>query len=142
VPTQELAHRSVARERLQDLELKLEGVPHQIATAMSIDRRHQAILFFGQARQRLTSIRHDARGLRTRTSGARATRSTAWCRSCAIDFEDIDRATSRTLQRLFESRTRVEVHRRIRGAGSDRQDLATEMHKTRLLTDITKLDKL
>jgi uncharacterized protein YaaN involved in tellurite resistance len=131
VPTRELAEsiEALASELTQDLELKLEGAAAtQIATAMSeIDLSDtKSILFFGtKAQQQLTSISdmmlEDVRTKDIGPAGDALNRMVQKLRE--LDFEDVDE---------YEG-----VRDQIDQITTD-----LELHKTRLLTDITKLDKL
>ena len=155
VPTRELAQsiESLASELTQDLELRLEGdTATQIATAMSeIDLSDtKSILFFGtKAQQQLTTISDMMlEEVRTKDIGPAGDALNSMVQKLReLDFEDLDpNDKPNWLQRLFGIKNAVaEVPRPVRGrARSDRQDHRpiSSMHKTRLLTDITKLDKL
>jgi uncharacterized protein YaaN involved in tellurite resistance len=104
VPTAKLAHsiESLASELTQDLELKLEGdAATQVATAMSeIDMSDtKSILFFGtKAQQQLTSISDMMlEEVRTKDIGPAGDALNSMVQKLReLDFEDIDRATSRT----------------------------------------------
>ena len=154
VPTQELAHslEALASELTQDLQLKLEGdAATQIATAMSeIDLSDtKSILFFGtKAQQQLTSISdmmlEDVRTKDIGPAGDALNRMVQKLRE--LDFEDIDpRDKPNWLQRLFGLKNQVLKYIDEYEGVRDQIDKITtdlELHKTRLLTDITKLDKL
>ena len=154
VPTQELAQRieALASELTQDLELKLEGdAATQIATAMSeIDLSDtKSILFFGtKAQQQLTSISdmmlEDVRTKDIGPAGDALNRMVQKLRE--LDFEDIDpRDKPNWLERLFGLKNQVLKYIDEYEGVRDQIDQITtdlELHKTRLLTDITKLDKL
>ena len=154
VPTQELAQsiEALASELTQDLELKLEGdAAAQIATAMSeIDLSDtKSILFFGtKAQQQLTSISdmmlEDVRTKDIGPAGDALNRMVQKLRE--LDFEDIDpRDKPNWLQRLFGLKNQVLKYIDEYEGVRDQIDKITtelELHKTRLLTDITKLDKL
>lgn len=154
VPTQELAQsiKSLAGELTQDLELKLEGdASTQIATAMSeIDLSDtKSILFFGtKAQQQLTSISDMMlEEVRTKDIGPAGDALNSMVQKLReLDFEDIDpRDKPNWLQRLFGIKNAVlkyiDEYEGVRDQ-IDRSTTDLEMHKTRLLTDITKLDKL
>jgi uncharacterized protein YaaN involved in tellurite resistance len=154
VPTQELAQsiEALASELTQDLELKLEGdAAAQIATAMSeIDLSDtKSILFFGtKAQQQLTSISdmmlEDVRTKDIGPAGDALNRMVQKLRE--LDFEDIDpRDKPNWLQRLFGLKNQVLKYiDEYEGVRDQIDKITTELdlHKTRLLTDITKLDKL
>ena len=154
VPTQELAQslEALASELTQDLELKLEGdAATQIATAMSeIDLSDtKSILFFGtKAQQQLTSISdmmlEDVRTKDIGPAGDALNRMVQKLRE--LDFEDIDpRDKPNWLERLFGLKNQVLKYIDEYEGVRDQIDQITtdlELHKTRLLTDITKLDKL
>jgi len=154
VPTQELAQtiESLASELTQDLELKLEGnVSTQIATAMSeIDLSDtKSILFFGtKAQQQLTSISDMMlEEVRTKDIGPAGDALNSMVQKLReLDFEDIDpRDKPNWLQRLFGIKNAVLKYIDEYEGVRDQIDKITtdlEVHKTRLLTDITKLDKL
>src|SRR5262245_44068628 len=154
VPTQELAQsiEALGSELTQDLELKLEGdSATQIATAMSeIDLSDtKSILFFGtKAQQQLTSISdmmlEDVRTKDIGPAGDALNRMVQKLRE--LDFEDIDpRDKPNWLERLFGLKNQVLKYIDEYEGVRDQIDKITtdlELHKTRLLTDITKLDKL
>jgi uncharacterized protein YaaN involved in tellurite resistance len=154
VPTQELAQslEALAGELTQDLQLKLEGdAATQIATAMSeIDLSDtKSILFFGtKAQQQLTSISdmmlEDVRTKDIGPAGDALNRMVQKLRE--LDFEEIDpRDKPNWLQRLFGLKNQVLKYIDEYEGVRDQIDQITtelELHKTRLLTDITKLDKL
>jgi uncharacterized protein YaaN involved in tellurite resistance len=154
VPTKELAQsiESLADELTQDLELKLEGdAATQIATAMSeIDLSDtKSILFFGtKAQQQLTSISdmmlEEVRTKDVGPAGDALNRMVQKLRE--LDFEDIDpRDKPNWLERLFGIKNAVLKYIDEYEGVRDQIDKITtdlELHKTRLLTDITKLDKL
>jgi len=154
VPTQELTHsiESLADELTQDLELKLEGdASTQIATAMSeIDLSDtKSILFFGtKAQQQLTSISDMMlEEVRTKDIGPAGDALNGMVQKLReLDFEDIDpRDKPNWLQRLFGIKNAVLKYIDEYEGVRDQIDKITtdlELHKTRLLTDITKLDKL
>jgi uncharacterized protein YaaN involved in tellurite resistance len=154
VPTQELAHSiaSLASELTQDLELRLEGdTATQVATAMSeIDLSDtKSILFFGtKAQQQLTSISDMMlEEVRTKDIGPAGDALNSMVQKLReLDFEDIDpRDKPNWLQRLFGIKNAVLKYIDEYEGVRDQIDKITtdlEMHKTRLLTDITKLDKL
>jgi uncharacterized protein YaaN involved in tellurite resistance len=154
VPTRELAEsiEALASELTQDLELKLEGAAAtQIATAMSeIDLSDtKSILFFGtKAQQQLTSISdmmlEDVRTKDIGPAGDALNRMVQKLRE--LDFEDVDpRDKPNWLERLFGLKNQVLKYIDEYEGVRDQIDQITtdlELHKTRLLTDITKLDKL
>jgi uncharacterized protein YaaN involved in tellurite resistance len=154
VPTQALAHsiESLADELTQDLELKLEGdASTQIATAMSeIDLSDtKSILFFGtKAQQQLTSISDMMlEEVRTKDIGPAGDALNSMVQKLReLDFEDVDpRDKPNWLQRLFGIKNAVLKYIDEYEGVRDQIDKITtdlELHKTRLLTDITKLDKL
>jgi uncharacterized protein YaaN involved in tellurite resistance len=154
VPTQELAQsiESLASELTQDLELKLEGdAATQIATAMSeIDLSDtKSILFFGtKAQQQLTSISDMMlEEVRTKDIGPAGDALNGMVQKLReLDFEDVDpRDKPNWLQRLFGIKNAVLKYIDEYESVRDQIDKITtdlELHKTRLLTDITKLDKL
>ena len=154
VPTRELAQsiEALASELTQDLQLRLEGdAATQIATAMSeIDMSDtKSILFFGtKAQQQLTSISdmmlEDVRTKDIGPAGDALNRMVQKLRE--LDFEDIDpRDKPNWLQRLFGLKNQVlkyiDEYEGVRDQ-IDKISTELELHKTRLLTDITKLDKL
>jgi uncharacterized protein YaaN involved in tellurite resistance len=154
VPTQELAQsiKALAGELTQDLELKVDGdAAAQVATAMSeIDLSDtKSILFFGtKAQQQLTSISdmmlEDVRTKDIGPAGDALNRMVQKLRE--LDFEDIDpRDKPNWLQRLFGLKNQVlkyiDEYEDVRDQ-IDKITTELELHKTRLLTDITKLDKL
>jgi uncharacterized protein YaaN involved in tellurite resistance len=154
VPTQELAQslEALGGELTQDLQLKLEGdAAAQIATAMSeIDLSDtKSILFFGtKAQQQLTSISdmmlEDVRTKDIGPAGDALNRMVQKLRE--LDFEDVDpRDKPNWLERLFGLKNQVLKYIDEYEGVRDQIDQITtdlELHKTRLLTDITKLDKL
>jgi len=154
VPTKELAQsiESLASELAQDLELKLEGdTATQVATAMSeIDLSDtKSILFFGtKAQQQLTSISDMMlEEVRTKDIGPAGDALNSMVQKLReLDFEDIDpRDKPNWLQRLFGIKNAVLKYIDDYEGVRDQIDKITtdlEIHKTRLLTDITKLDKL
>jgi uncharacterized protein YaaN involved in tellurite resistance len=154
VPTQELAQsiESLASELTQDLELKLEGnTSAQIATAMSeIDLSDtKSILFFGtKAQQQLTSISDMMlEEVRTKDIGPAGDALNSMVQKLReLDFDDIDpRDKPNWLQRLLGIKNAVLKYIDDYEGVRDQIDTITtdlELHKTRLLTDITKLDKL
>jgi uncharacterized protein YaaN involved in tellurite resistance len=154
VPTQELAHsiEALAGELAQDLELKLEGdASTRVATAMSeIDLSDtKSILFFGtKAQQQLTSISDMMlEAVRTKDIGPAGDALNSMVQKLReLDFEDIDpRDKPNWLQRLFGIKNAVLKYIDDYEGVRDQIDKITtdlEIHKTRLLTDITKLDKL
>ena len=154
VPTQELAQSlaTLAGELTQDLELRLEGdAANQIATAMSeIDLSDtKSILFFGtKAQQQLTSISDMMlEEVRTKDLGPAGDALNNMVQKLReLDFEDIDpRDKPNWLQRLFGIKNAVLKYIDEYEGVRDQIDKITtdlELHKTRLLTDITKLDKL
>jgi uncharacterized protein YaaN involved in tellurite resistance len=154
VPTRELAQsiESLATELTQDLELKLEGdAATQIATAMSeIDLSDtKSILFFGtKAQQQLTSISDMMlEEVRTKDLGSAGDALNSMVQKLReLKFDDIDpRDKPNWLERLFGIKNQVlkyiDDYETVRDQ-IDRITIDLEMHKTRLLTDITKLDKL
>jgi uncharacterized protein YaaN involved in tellurite resistance len=154
VPSQELAHsiEGLARELTQDLELKLEGdAATQIATAMSeIDLSDtKSILFFGtKAQQQLTSISDMMlEEVRTKDIGPAGDALNSMVQKLReLDFEDLDpRDKPGWLGRLFGIKSQVlkyiDEYEGVRDQ-IDRITTDLEVHKTRLLTDVTKLDKL
>jgi uncharacterized protein YaaN involved in tellurite resistance len=154
VPTAELAQSitALADELTQDLELRLEGdAATQIATAMSeIDLSDtKSILFFGtKAQQQLTSISDMMlEEVRTKDLGKAGDALNAMVQKLReLDFDDIDpRDKPNWLQRLFGLKNQVLKYIDEYEGVRDQIDKITtdlELHKTRLLTDITKLDKL
>ena len=154
VPTRELAQsiESLASELTQDLELKLEGdISAQVATAMSeIDLSDtKSILFFGtKAQQQLTSISDMMlEEVRTKDIGPAGDALNGMVQKLReLDFEDIDpRDKPSWLERLFGIKNQVLKYIDEYEGVRDQIDKITtdlELHKTRLLTDITKLDKL
>lgn len=154
VPTRELAQSidALASELTQDLELKLVGeTSAQVATAMSeIDMSDtKSILFFGtKAQQQLTSISDMMlEEVRTKDIGPAGDALNSMVQKLReLDFEDIDpRDKPNWLQRLFGIKNEVLKYIDNYEGVRDQIDKITtdlEMHKTRLLTDITKLDKL
>jgi uncharacterized protein YaaN involved in tellurite resistance len=154
VPTRELAQsiEALASELTQDLQLRLEGdAATQIATAMSeIDMSDtKSILFFGtKAQQQLTSISDMMlEEVRTKDIGPAGDALNSMVQKLReLDFEDIDpRDKPNWLQRLFGLKNQVLKYIDEYEGVRDQIDKITtelELHKTRLLTDITKLDKL
>jgi uncharacterized protein YaaN involved in tellurite resistance len=154
VPTRELAQsiEALASELTQDLQLRLEGdAATQIATAMSeIDMSDtKSILFFGtKAQQQLTSISDMMlEEVRTKDIGPAGDALNSMVQKLReLDFEDIDpRDKPNWLQRLFGLKNQVlkyiDEYEGVRDQ-IDKISTELELHKTRLLTDITKLDKL
>jgi uncharacterized protein YaaN involved in tellurite resistance len=154
VPTQELAQslESLATELTQDLELKLEGdTATQIATAMSeIDLSDtKSLLFFGtKAQQQLTSISDMMlEEVRTKDLGSAGDALNSMVQKLReLKFEDIDpRDKPNWLERLFGIKNQalkyIDDYETVRDQ-IDKITTDLELHKTRLLTDITKLDKL
>jgi uncharacterized protein YaaN involved in tellurite resistance len=154
VPTRELAQsiESLASELTEDLELRLEGdASTQVATAMSeIDLSDtKSILFFGtKAQQQLTSISDMMlEEVRTKDIGPAGDALNGMVQKLReLDFEDIDpRDKPNWLERLFGLKNQVlkyiDEYEGVRDQ-IDRITTDLEVHKTRLLTDITKLDKL
>jgi uncharacterized protein YaaN involved in tellurite resistance len=154
VPTQELAQsiESLANELTKDLDLKLDGdASTQIATAMSeIDMSDtKSILFFGtKAQQQLTSISDMMlEEVRTKDIGPAGDALNGMVQKLReLDFEDIDpRDKPNWLQRLFGIKNEVlkyiDDYEDVRDQ-IDKISTDLELHKTKLLTDITKLDKL
>jgi uncharacterized protein YaaN involved in tellurite resistance len=154
VPTQELAQsiESLANELTKDLDLKLDGdASTQIATAMSeIDMSDtKSILFFGtKAQQQLTSISDMMlEEVRTKDIGPAGDALNGMVQKLReLDFEDIDpRDKPNWLQRLFGIKNEVlkyiDDYEDVRDQ-IDKISTDLELHKTKLLTDIIKLDKL
>ena len=154
VPSAELAHNltALAGELAQDLELELEGdAATQVATAMSeLDLSDtKSILFFGtKAQQQLTGISdmmlEEVRTKDIGPAGDALNRMVQKLRE--LDFEDVDpRDKPGWLGRLFGVKNQVLKYIDDYESVRDQIDKITtdlEIHKTRLLTDITKLDKL
>ena len=143
---------ALASELTQDLQLRLEGdAATQIATAMSeIDMSDtKSILFFGtKAQQQLTSISDMMlEDVRTKDIGPAGDALNSMVQKLReLDFEDIDpRDKPNWLQRLFGLKNQVlkyiDEYEGVRDQ-IDKISTELELHKTRLLTDITKLDKL
>ncbi len=154
VPTAELAQsiEALADELSQDLEIRLEGdTAAQIAEAMSeIDMSDtKSILFFGtKAQQQLTSISDMMlEEVRTKDIGPAGDALNSMVQQLrALKFDDIDpRDKPNWLERLFGIKNEVMKYIDDYESVRDQIDKITtelEIHKTKLLTDITKLDKL
>ncbi len=154
VPTRELAHsiQSLSTELTQDLQLKLEGdAAAQIATAMSeIDLSDtKSILFFGtKAQQQLTQVSDMMlEEVRTKDVGPAGAALNAMVQKLReLDFENVDpRDKPNWLERLFGIKNQVLKYIDEYETVRDQVDKITtdlEINKTRLLTDITKLDQL
>jgi uncharacterized protein YaaN involved in tellurite resistance len=154
VLTEDLAHsiESLGSELSRDLEINLKGdTASQVAEAMSqIDMSDtKSILFFGtKAQQQLTQISDMMlEEVRTKDVGPAGDALNSMVQKLReLKFEDIDpRDKPGWLQRLFGIKNEVLKYIDEYEGVRDQIDKITtdlEMHKTRLLTDITKLDKL
>jgi uncharacterized protein YaaN involved in tellurite resistance len=154
VPTRELAQsiETLAEELAQDLEINLEGdAPAQIAQAMSeIDLSDtKSILFFGtKAQQQLSGVSDMMlEEVRVKDIGPAGDALSAMVQKLReLDFSNIDPSDQPNwFERLFGIKNQVLKYIDQYETVRDQIDKITtdlELHKTRLLTDITKLDKL
>ncbi len=144
--------RAMSGELAQDLEIKLDGdASQQVATAMAeIDMSDSnSIIFFGtKAQQQLTQVSDTMlEDVRTKDAGPAGQALQNMVKTLReLDFADVDpKDKPGFLSRLFGVKNKVleyvEQYEDVRGqVDSISNDL--ERHKTGLLTDITKLDKL
>jgi uncharacterized protein YaaN involved in tellurite resistance len=139
-------------ELARDLELKLEGdAQQQVQTALAeIDiGDSKSIIFFGtKAQQQLTQISDSMlEEVRTKDIGPAGSALNSMVQKLReLDFSSVDpRDRPGFLSRLFGLKSRVQKHLDQYESVRDQIDRITndlEGHKTRLLTDVIKLDKL
>jgi uncharacterized protein YaaN involved in tellurite resistance len=139
-------------ELARDLEIKLEGdVQQQIGTALAeIDMSDsKSIIFFGtKAQQQLTQISDSMlEEVRTKDIGPAGSALNAMVQKLReLDFSSVDpRDRPGFLARLFGLKNQVQKHLDQYEGVRDQIDRITndlEGHKTKLLTDVIKLDKL
>lgn len=142
----------LSQELTQDLELRLEGdAPAQIAQARSeIDIQDtNSIIFFGsKAQEQLTTLSEQMlENVRAKEVGpAGDTLTTMVSRLKDLDVTGLDpRARTGFIGRLFGRRNPVEKYLDRYDTVKDQIEetaIELEKHKTQLLHDITKLDKL
>jgi uncharacterized protein YaaN involved in tellurite resistance len=154
VATAELAHsiESLADELAEDLQIELTGdAASQIAQAMGeIDMSDtKSILFFGtKAQQQLTQVSDMMlEEVRTKDLGPAGDALNSMVQKLReLDFDEVDpRDKPNWLQRLFGIKNEVLKYIDEYETVRDQIDKITtdlEINKTRLLIDITKLDKL
>jgi uncharacterized protein YaaN involved in tellurite resistance len=143
---------ALSQELVNDLQIKLEGpVEQQVAKAMGELDVHDSnsIIFFGaKAQQQLTTISDTMlENVRTKEVGPAGDALNSMVRKLKeLDVSDVD-PTDRPgiLGRLFGVKSEIEKYidqyTDVRGQ-IDKITTELEQHKTKMLTDIIKLDKL
>ena len=143
---------ALSQELVNDLQIKLEGpVEQQVAQAMRELDVHDSnsIIFFGaKAQQQLTTISDTMlENVRTKEVGPAGDALNSMVRKLKeLDVSDVD-PTDRPgiLGRLFGVKSEIEKYidqyTDVRGQ-IDKITTELEQHKTKMLTDIIKLDKL
>jgi uncharacterized protein YaaN involved in tellurite resistance len=143
---------ALSQELVNDLQIKLEGpVEQQVAKAMGELDVHDSnsIIFFGaKAQQQLTTISDTMlENVRTKEVGPAGDALNSMVRKLKeLDVSDVDPTDKPGfLSRLFGVKSEIEKYidqyTDVRGQ-IDKITTELEQHKTKMLTDIIKLDKL